>query len=149
MFALSQARLSPRPRNSPTVIIALVLVITGLICAPLANAKIAGNTVNPVAIVSPNGRFITVTGPLATDQTQPVLMRVTVTQRSTGAIAEGYAQVVGTMLSQQWTMNVQAVGVKSFEPGPATVVALAQSRTSLFNADDAHQWLVNVTLVEN
>ena len=147
MFAIACPRRSQRQRLP--VIISLALLIAGLVCVPLAYAKLAGNTVDPIASVSTNGRVITVTGPLATDQTQPVFMRVTVTQRSTGAIAEGYAQVIGTVAVQQWTMNVQAVGFKSFEPGPATVVALAQSRTSFFNPDDAHQWLVNVTLVEN
>jgi hypothetical protein len=140
---------SPRPRIAATA--ALALLVAAVIYVPLAYAKVAMNTIDPTAIVRPNGRRIKVTGPLSTDQAQPVLMRVTVTQRSTGAIAEGYTAFTGTIPIQEWMVRARAVTLVSFEPGPATVVALAQSRVigAGGGPDDAHQWLVNVDLVED
>ena len=129
--------------------IALALIVAGVIYVPLAFAKVTFNTIDPTATVGPAGRHIRVTGPITTDQTQWVGMRVTVTQRSTGAVAEGYTALQGSTTPKQWTVHAWAVGWKSFEPGPATVVALAQSRAHGEGPDDAHQWLVDVTLVED
>ena len=130
------------------VMIALVLAVAGAWIVPLAYAKISINTVDPTATVGPYGRYIRVTGPIATDQKQPVILRVAVTQRSTGAVAEGYTALIANATQKQWTAHVFAVGWRSFEPGEATVVALAQSRVPHQGPDDAHQWLVNVQLVE-
>jgi hypothetical protein len=121
-----------------------------MILGPLAFARIAYNTIDATATLSPNGRHIRLAGPISCDQTQPVFMRVTVTQRSTGAVAEGYAYFTGTVFPQQWQVHAHAIGPTAFVPGPATAVGLARSSTSpgLGGPDDAHQWLVNVTLVE-
>jgi hypothetical protein len=45
-------------------------------------------------------------------------------------------------------VTAHALGNAEFEPGPATAVAFARTTTSPGQPDDAHQWLVNVTLVE-
>jgi hypothetical protein len=125
----------------------MVVFAAFLMLAPMAFAKLAGNTIDPVATLSLNNRRIHLTGPFACDQTQPVFMRVTVTQRTTGAMAEGYGYVIGTTTPQQWQVVAYAIGSAEFEPGPATAVALARSTVSPGHPDDAHQWLVNVTLV--
>jgi hypothetical protein len=127
---------------------AVVVIVAGVVCAPLAFARIMKNTVDDVASVSHNGRHISVTGPLSCDQAQPVELRVTVTQRTTGAVAEGYTRFIGTVAEQQWQVQATTLGSAAFEPGPATVVALARSAGPPGRPDDAHQWLVNVTLVE-
>jgi hypothetical protein len=119
--------------------------VCGLVATPLVFAKITFNTIDSTAIVSRNGRHIHFTGPISTDQPQPVFMPVTVTQRTTGAIAEGYATLIGNVPVQQWNVHAFSIGAKSFQPGRATAVALAQSRTIPGGADDVHQWLVNVT----
>jgi hypothetical protein len=141
---------SKRVRLGGFACAAIVMIMAGVWFDPLAFAKISMNTVDSAAMVSANGRHIIVTGPLATDHSQPVSMRVTVTQRSTGAVAEGYTTFIGTIVSQQWTVHAKTVGQKSFQPGPAVVVALAQSKVipGAGGADDAQQWLVNITLVE-
>ena len=71
---------------------------------------------------------------------------MTVTQRSTGAVAEGVIFFTGTGQSNQWEITAVAEGRAAFEAGPATVVALARSAIN-GQATDAHQWLVNVTLL--
>jgi hypothetical protein len=72
---------------------------------------------------------------------------VTVTQRETGAVAEGYAIFKCTVETQQWEVHAVAHGKASFEEGPAIAVAIA-STSSRREITDAHQWLVDVTLVE-
>ena len=73
-------------------------------------------------------------------------MRLTVTQRSTGAAAEGRAFLTATGAVQQWEVETAAEGGATFEAGPATAVAFARNTVG-GKATDAHQWLVNITLV--
>jgi hypothetical protein len=137
-----------RKRGKWLVGAASVAIVAGVVFAPLAFARIAQNTIDDVAIVSHNGRHLLVSGPLSCDQNQRVVMRVTVTQRTTGAVAEGYTTFIGTVAEQQWEVHATTLGIRGFQPGPATVVALARSAGAPGRPDDAHQWLVNVTLVE-
>jgi hypothetical protein len=126
---------------------AMLLGVAGFLLVPLASARVVANTIDPVATLSDFGRQIDLTGPLACDQAQAVKLRVTLTQRTTGAIAEGYASVTGREAVQTWHVHAVAKGPASFAPGQATAVALASSTGSPGHNDDAHQWLVDVTLV--
>ncbi len=127
---------------------ALLLGVLGFVLAPLAFARVTYNTIDSVARVSHGGRHVDLTGPIVCDQTQAVRMRVTVTQRTTGAVAEGYASFTGTQETQTWHVHAVARGPDRFVPGDATAVGLAMSTGSPGHNDDAHQWLVPVTLVE-
>ena len=113
----------------------------------MAFAKIAKNTIDSVAIVAGAGRHLIVTGPIRCDQEERAELRVTVTQRTTGAVAEGYAFFTCTVEIQQWEVHAVTHGKATFVEGPATAVAVA-STTSRGVATDAHQWLVDITLVE-
>jgi len=126
---------------------AILLTVGDVFVARTAFAKIVSNTIDPIARVGANGRHLIVTGPVRTDMVQPVFLHVTVTQRSTGAIAEGVATFTGTGNDQQWEVHAFARGRETFAEGPATAVAFARSATSHGEFDDSHQWLVNVTLV--
>jgi hypothetical protein len=125
---------------------ALVVVLCGLCLAPDSWARIMRNTIDAVATLGPRGRSVIVTGPIACDEQQQVDLRVTVTQR-TGAVAEGFATFICTAEEQQWTVEAAVQGRRALEAGDALVVALAISRVR-GETDDAHQWLVQVTLVE-
>ena len=107
--------------------------------------RLSANTIDPLATLSANGEHIAITGPLRTTQVEWIEMRVTVTQRTTGALAEGRLMLLGTGVDQHWQLDVDVRGRAEFEEGPATAVALAvtsrQGRTT-----DAHQWLVPITL---
>jgi hypothetical protein len=105
------------------------------------------NTIDPVAIVAGGGRHLIVTGPILCDQVERVELRVTVTQRTTGAVAEGYTIFECALATEQWEVHAVAHGNAAFEEGPAIAVAVA-STSSRGTTTDAHQWLVNVTLVE-
>src|SRR5438270_532925 len=126
------------------VSMAIILTLLGVVLAPLAYAKVALNTIDPVATVSDNGRQIVLTGPIQTDVVERIYLRVTVTQRTTGAVAEGIAILRGTGELQQWEVRAKTRGKASFEAGPATAVAIGITGDR-GHTTDAHQWLVNIT----
>ena len=68
---------------------ATLIVVAGLSIAPTAFARVVANTIDPQAIVTDNGRHLIVTGPIRGTAGERCFIRVTVTQRSTGAVAEG------------------------------------------------------------
>ena len=120
-------------------------VIAGL-AAPAAFARIIVNTIDPTAVVTDDGRQLIVTGPIGCTSGERAFLHVTVTQRTTGAIAEGDTRVVCSGQSQQWEIHAAAQGDETFEEGAATAVALGRT-TARRVTSDAHQWLVEVTLV--
>jgi hypothetical protein len=126
---------------------ALVLALAGVFVARTAFARIVQNTIDPVGIVAHHGRHVTLTGPIAITAGERAQMRVTVTQRTTGAAAEGHAILTGTGTTNQWEVEAAVEGDETFEAGPATAVAIAHT-TLQGQATDAHQWLVNITLVK-
>lgn len=126
---------------------ALLLILAGAFLARTAFAKIVQNTIDPVGIVANKGRQVTVTGPIAVTAGERTELRVTVTQRSTGALAEGGAFFTGTGQTNQWEVTAMAQSQERFAAGPATVVAVARTIVN-GQATDAHQWLVNITLVK-
>jgi hypothetical protein len=58
---------------------AIVLMLAGLFLAPLAFAKVAFNTIDPVATVTDHGRLVIATGPLTCTRGERAFLRVTVT----------------------------------------------------------------------
>lgn len=126
----------------------VLLAVAVAIVAPFAAAKIATNTIDSTGVVADNGRRLIVTGPIEVTAGESITLSVTVTQRSTGAVAEGQVVFDGTGSTQQWQVDAIAHGRETFEAGAATVVAMAQT-TSRGKATDAHQWLVNITLVDD
>jgi hypothetical protein len=125
---------------------AMLLTLVGVCIAPMAFAGIFLNTIDPVTIVTDNGRHLIVTGPIACTESQTADLRVTVTQRTTGAVAEGRTRFTCTGDTQHWEVHASTQGNETFQEGAATAVALG--RTTLHgDTDDAHQWLVNITLV--
>jgi hypothetical protein len=71
--------------------VAAVMVITlaGVCLAPLAFAGISVNTIDPVAVITDDGRHIVVTGPIACTEGETAPLRVTLTQRATGGCSTG------------------------------------------------------------
>ena len=110
-------------------------------------AGIALNTIDPVALVTDDGRRILVTGPIICPEGERAVLRVTVTQRTTGAVAQGRTRFTCTGNLQQWEVRVEKQGSEPFEGGFATAVALART-TEKGEPTDAHQWLVELTVEE-
>ena len=124
---------------------AVVLTFAGVFVAPMAFARVVLNTIDPVALVADNGRHIVVTGPITCTARERAHLRVTVTQRETGALAEGHTRITCTGDSQQWEIHAATHGHESFQEGPAIAVAVART-AHRGDITDAHQWLVGITL---
>ncbi len=86
------------------------------------------------------------TGPIECTERERAHLRVTVTQRETGAMAEGRTRITCTGDTQQWGVHASTHGKEAFQEGPATAVALART-SNRGETTDAHQWLVDITLV--
>jgi hypothetical protein len=129
----------------------MILTLMGTPFAPLAFARVVRNTIDPVANLADNGRHLLVTGPIAGDVAgELVHIQVTVTQRTTGAVAKGqtFLTLTGAGLDapQQWQIQASIHGNEVFAEGPAIAVAIATTSNRGITTD-AHQWLVEVTLV--
>jgi hypothetical protein len=125
---------------------ATVVALAGVVVVPSAMARVVRNTIDPLGVVSDDGRHLVVTGPIQCDAGQKVFVTVTVTQRTTGAVAEGFTRIACSGESQQWEVHAAAKGREVFEEGLATAVALART-SDRGDSDDAHQWLVEITLI--
>lgn len=113
--------------------------------APPAFAGVSLNTIDPSALVTNNGWHIVVSGPIACTAGERVTLRVTVTQRTTGAVAHGRTRFTCAGDLQQWEVRVVNHSTTPFEEGVATAVARART-TAQGEPTDAHQWLVEVLL---
>ena len=122
---------------------ALALMIAVLI-TPFAFARIVHNTIDPFANIKAKGRQIVVTGPVECTAGEIFDVRVTVTQRETGAFAEGQARLTCTGVTEHWLIDASTRGREPFQAGPATAsaVGITSNRGA---TTDAHQWLVNIT----
>jgi hypothetical protein len=118
---------------------AIVAALTASFIVPLAFGRVILNTINPQATISDNGRHLVVTGPIQGDTPgERAYLRATITQRSTGAVAEGVLIFTLTGNLQQWEVDATTQGKDTFEPGPATAVAIARTTTA-GTTSDAHQ----------
>jgi hypothetical protein len=125
----------------------IVLAAGALLVTGMAAARIVKNTIEATAVLETNGKRLIVTGPLSCTEEQMALVRVTVTQRSTGAVAQGYSVLECTETETMWEVRAYKRGRNAFAEGPATAVAVALSREG-GTVDDAHQWLVDITLAK-
>jgi hypothetical protein len=135
-----------RKRRIRLASVAMGMTFVGGFGAHAAFARITANTIDPVAVVADNGRDVIVTGPLACTAGERAYLRVTVTQRATGAVAEGRTLITCIESTQQWEVHASTQGPETFEEGPATATAVART-TELGETTDAHQWLVDIALV--
>ena len=130
------------------VVAVLIVTAVSLCLAPFAFARLSRNTINPEANISPDGRHLVVTGPIAGSTAGELAdIRVTVTQRMTGAVAQGQTFLVMTGADQQWQIQASTQGNEKFEEGPAIAVAIPTT-SARGGTTDAHQWLVAVTLTK-
>jgi hypothetical protein len=128
----------------PTAAFAATIAL--LLATAPASSKVIFNTIDPVAVVADDGQHLVVTGPLSCTPGERAYLRVTVTQRETGAVAEGNTTVRCTGNSGQGEVDATVRGRAPFLPGPATAVASARTRAH-HDVTDSHQWLVNIMLV--
>jgi hypothetical protein len=128
------------PRNAAPLLICLFVTSVAL-------ARIARNTIDPIAVLTDDGRHVILTGPVECTTGERLHTRLTLSQRSTGAVAEGRTFDTCTGAPQQWEVDASVQGKARFEAGAAVAVAVGRT-VHRGRVTDAHQWLVDVTLVE-
>jgi hypothetical protein len=128
------------------VLAAMVLTLVGVCSAPLAFAGVSLNTIDPRATVTDDDCHLVVTGPIACTENERASLHVTVTQRDTGAVAKGHTRIICTGETQHWEVHAAIRGHAAFQEGLATAVAFGRT-TVRGEPTDAHQWLVDITLV--
>src|SRR5262245_11760471 len=94
-----------------------VLSLVGVGIAPMTFAAITSATINPLAIVTDNGRHLIVSGPMVCTESETVELRVQVTQRATGAVAEGRTSLTCTGVPQHWDVDAAIQGNETFGKG--------------------------------
>jgi hypothetical protein len=135
-----------KKRQIGLVAVAVVMAIGSLFLARTAFARVVSNTIDPLAIVTANGRHLVVTGPIACTTNERAYLEVTVTQRATGAVADGRTRITCTGDIGRWEVHASTHGNELFQAGPATAVALART-ADRGDVTDAQQWLVRITLI--
>ncbi|HEX6388925.1 MAG TPA: hypothetical protein VFZ89_05755 [Solirubrobacteraceae bacterium] len=107
------------------------------------SARAAGNTLQTIdatVTVRPDGRTLIVSGPLACTRGERVTVDARVTQRQTGALAEGRWRGICTGERQTWRVRRAATKHRErFAPGAAEACGLLLTRRR-GRVTDAHQW---------
>lgn len=130
-----QAARAPAPRKPPSrTRLRRTLCATGLVAAMTALAApafagVALNTIDRHAALDEAGRVVRVTGPIRCSQVERATIRVTVSQRTTGAVAEGQWRGRCRPTTRTWTVRrfVQH-GSTTFETSTAQACALGVTR---------------------
>jgi hypothetical protein len=129
------------------------LFVTALVAAMTASiapafAGVALNTIDRKAIMDTDHRVVEVTGPLRCTRTERATIRVTVSQRTTGAVAEGRWRGLCRPTTRTWTArSVTAHASPSFRTGTAKACALGVTRQGR-TVTDAKQWCKRIQLVK-
>jgi hypothetical protein len=130
-----------------TLCVTSVVAAMTALAAP-AFAGVALNTIDRHATLDEGGRVVQVTGPIGCSQVERATIRVTVSQRTTGAVAEGRWRGRCAPTARTWTVRrfVQQ-GSATFETGTARVCALGVTRSGA-KVTDAKQWCQTVRLAK-
>lgn len=122
--------------------VVLILFATlALLMTQTASAVMFRNTINPDVTMNQNGRHLLVRGPIACDEGELLRVRITVTQATTGALAQGYTsmQCEGEDMDMEWMARAVTYGAARFEPGEAQACAMGLTRLH-GQVTDIRQW---------
>jgi hypothetical protein len=126
-----------------------VAALTALAMTALAvpaSAGVSFNTIDRQARLDAGGRVVAVTGPIRCSRLERARIRVTVSQRTTGAVAEGRWRGLCRRTTRTWTAKrFVPHGSAIFQAGTAQACALAVTRRA-DRATDAKQWCRTIEL---
>ena len=147
MFAQPIKKHLRRLALAAVALAAVIITYVNVFMAREAFARIRTitNEVGIVSAVIDKNRQLILTGQTVCDAGETAEIRVTVTQRSTGAVAEGGTRITCTGDHQQWVVRAPTDGKQPFAEGSVTVVYFIRT---FYREDstDAHQWLEDVPL---
>lgn len=133
------------PIRRALFVTALVAALTAL--AGRASAGVSFNTIDREAAIEDGGHVAEITGPIRCTAAERATIRVIVSQRSTGAVAEGRWRGTCRRTTRTWTAKRFVLeGSATFRPGAAQACALAVTRRAT-SVTDAKQWCRAVRLV--
>lgn len=112
-------------------------ILAALVVAAPALAFFA--KIDPVATLSADGRHVLVGGPLTCPEGATFRLRVSVTQRASGAYAEAIKTFACTGTAQHWSASARRTGGERFSAGAVEVCALGRTFAG-GRVTDAHQW---------
>ena len=95
--------------------------------------------IDPTAMLSADGRYVVASGPLTCPKGAAFWLRVSVTQRATGAYAEAIKSFACTGKPQHWSVSALRTGDERFGAGPVEICALGRTLAG-GRVTDAHQW---------
>lgn len=126
----------------------LILSATiALLLTQTASAVMFRNTINPDVTMNGGGNVLSVRGPIGCDDGELLRLRLTVTQATTGALAQGYTSLDCTGDDVEWSLKAIAYGKARFEEGEAQACAMGLTRIGN-TVTDIRQWCAanNVTI---
>ena len=124
------------------------LVAASIALAAPASAGVVLNTIDRDVSLDDTGHVVAVTGPIRCTEAEQATIRLTVTQRTTGAVSEGRWRGRCRRTTTTWTAKrFVRNGSATFRPGTARACALAVTRRAR-RATDAKQWCEAVRLVQ-
>ena len=126
----------------------LVTALVATLTAPAASASagVVLNTIDRTASLDAARGNVEVTGPIRCSQAERATIRVTVSQRTTGAVAEGSWRGRCRRATRAWTARAELQGAATFRTGRARACALGVTRRG-GTATDAKQWCETIRLV--
>jgi hypothetical protein len=135
-----------RPRRA--LFVATLIAAMAALTAP-AGAGVVLNTIDREATLDDAGRVVETTGPIRCSARERASIRVTISQRTTGAVAEGRWRGGCRLTTTTWTARRFAPhGSATFQPGMAKACALGITRRDS-EVTDAKQWCRTVRLVRD
>ena len=133
-------------KRAPLVIALMATTMTALTAS--ASAGVVLNTIDREATVDAGGHVVEVTGPIRCSQVERARTRVTVSQRTTGAVAEGRWRGLCRRITRTWTAKrLVPQGSAFFQAGTAHACALVVTRRA-GRATDAKQWCRTIELIK-
>ena len=122
------------------VVVMAALTIWG---ADAAGAFLSANTIDAQATYTRDGAWVRATGPIGCTHGERVLIRVTVTQATTGARARKSWKRRCTGELQHWQIRARARHGTSFQAGAGRVCAVARTRSAT-RVTDRRKWCERV-----
>jgi hypothetical protein len=127
---------------------ALLVAAMVALTAP-AGAGVVLNTIGREATIDDAGHIAEAAGPIRCSERERAAIRVTISQRTTGAVAEGRWRGRCPATTTTWTARGFApLGSATFQPGTAQACALGITRRGR-SVTDAKQWCRTIRLVED
>lgn len=122
-------------------VILIIGAMFALLTTQVTSAGMFRNTIDPDVTMNQNGRHLSIRGPIACDTGELLRIRITVTQATTGALAQGYTSLdcAGEDVDLEWSARAVTYGAARFEEGEAQACAMGLTRIGK-TVTDIRQW---------